>query len=312
MAAKKSTKMTPAVRFLRYEVNTAGGGASTLHYIDLAKDLSMVNRRLYRQGRDYHVKKITVVSSTTDNLGNEVSAGVIGDSWVARNAWRRGFDTWTKMQKEAMHATSESIKGTWNDFKVRMSIDMVNAGTVVPTRILNPTDRGGNDYQGGDWDYSKYVSPDASTVDEFGIYMLGTHNGAGAGNWDDVALIKSYAESRATVQVGSPLVPSPASDDPLTNVFDYGDTVDEVLQNIEEQNDVAPYDTFSYPGEQSNGRQPLLVQQSTLVDGRTVLGGFTALCGLIELETKAPLESTFTVLVELAPGNYRGIKADVI
>jgi hypothetical protein len=48
-------------------------------------------------------------------------------------------------------------------------------------------------------------------------------------------------------------------------------------------------------------------------DGKCTLAGFQAMCGLVELETKSPIANdVYSVLVELAPGKYRGIKADVI
>jgi hypothetical protein len=37
------------------------------------------------------------------------------------------------------------------------------------------------------------------------------------------------------------------------------------------------------------------------------------MCGLIEIEAKSPIANdVYSVLVELAPGNYRGVAADVI
>jgi hypothetical protein len=306
-SAKKTT-IIPAVRHLRYEMtNSAAAGTETSHYMDIARDLSVINRRLMRQGRVYHVKKVTVVSSNTPNGGSRISASVIGPSWVSRQAWKRGFQTWQKMNSEAMHANLKSVQGTWADFKVFM-----DEGQTTHT-LLTPKDNGGNNYSVGEWTYSKYVSPDGTTsADEFGAWMLGDHDGA-AGAWNHIGLIKSYAESRATVQDGSPFVPSNLSDDPLVNVFDYGTTVDEVLDNVEGDNDQAPYNIYTYPGEAGNGPKPLLVQDATIIDGRAVMGGFEAMLGLIEFEIKSPLPSdVYSVLVELAPGPYRGIKADVI
>lgn len=303
MATKKNT---PAVRELRYSMNaSATPGTAGSSYIDLAKDLSIVNRRLYRQGRDYHVKRVTIVSTTTPNLGNKVSIGAIPDGWVSRNAWRRGFDTWTKMNRDALHNTSKSVTSTWHDFKIYLNAAMT-AG------VATPKDMDGNTYSPGEWSYSKYVSPDLGVVDEFGVYMLGDHSGA-AGAWNYVGLIKSYAESRATVQVGSPLVPSPANTDPLTNVFDYGETIDDVIDNIEEENDEAPYNTFVYPGEAGNGEGPITVGNGTLNEGRLVLGGFNAIAGLLRIDLISTVPNdAFDVIVELAPGKYRGIAAEVI
>jgi len=306
MAAKKNS--TPANRYLRYELtNSATPGTETSHYIDLAKDLSRINRRLYRQGRDYHVKKITIVSSNTPNGGNRVSFSTIGAGWVSQQAWHRGFKTWNAMNKEASRNLSGDVSGTWADFKVYMTNDM-RSGT-----ILAPKDNGGNNYNAGEWAYSELVTPDGTTgADPFQLHMLGDHNGS-VGAWNSVSLVKSYGESRATVQTTDPNVPGDASDDPLVNVFDYGTTVDEVVNNLEGFNDAPPYGVANYPGDDGNAPKPIVVQDTTIVDGRSTVGGFTARCGLIEIESKSVEGSdVFSILVELAPGKYRGIAAEVI
>jgi hypothetical protein len=313
MATKKRSK-TPAVRYLRYELtNSASAGTETSHFIDLARDLSRINRRLYRQGRTYHIKRISIVSSNTipspgQNAGR-VTVGVIPDSWVARQGWTRAFKLWNKANKEAMAAVGSDIAGTYSDFKVYMSNDHRAGGTV-----LSPLDNGGNAYLGGDWEYSVLVSPDGTTsADPFYLQMLGNHNGS-AGAWNAVGVIKSYGESRATVNSGDPNVPATVSDDPLANMFDDGTITDERLNNLEGENDNPPYDIVSYPGDDANGPKPIVVQQTTLgADGRATVGGIEAMCGLIELETTSPINSdVYSVLVELAPGNYRGVAAEVI
>jgi hypothetical protein len=306
MAAKK--KKTPATRFLRYEVANSGTpGTETSHYLDLAKDLSRINRRLYRQGRDYHVKRITIVSSNTPNGGNRVSFATAPDTWVSREAWKRGFKTWTKMNKESTMGISGSVAGTWSDFKVYLTDDM-RTGNIVGIK-----DNGGNFYGSGEWVYSQLVSPDGtSSADEFNLHMLGAHNGS-AGAWTSVGLVESYGDARATVQFTDPSVPAAASDDPLVNVFDDGTQDDEVIDNLEEQNDTPPYSHGNYPGDGSNGPKPNVVQDTVIVDGRAVVGGFNALCGLIEVEVTSTVPNdVFSILVELAPGNYRGIAAEVI
>ena len=287
--------------------NSANPGTEVSAFLNIAKDLSAANRRLYRAGRDYHIKKITVVSKNTPNLENRISFSTIPESWVSQMAWKRGFDTWRKMQADAIKQMSGDIKGTWDDFKVYMSPDHVG-GTV-----LTPLDNGGNAYPAGEWVYTKLVSPDGTTgADEFHLTMLGDHSGS-AGAWTRVGLIKSYGESRATVQDTDPNVPGTASDDPLVNVFDYGTTIDEVIDRMEVEGDGPPYEVASYPGDNSNTPKPLVAQDTTLIDGRAVVGGFVARCGMIEVESTSSIENdVFSILVEVAPGPYRGIKADVI
>jgi len=300
--------MTPASRVLRYELdNSANAGTETSHFIDLAKDLSVINRRLYRQGRDYHVKKITIVSSNTPNGDNRVSVSTVPYNWVSQMAWKRSRDTWNEMNKVATQQISGNISGTWADFKVHMT----NTSRIAT--LARPRDNGGTFFKEGEWTYSQLVTPDGTTgEDSFLMHMLGDHDGS-VGAWNSVGLVKSYGESRATVQSGDPNVPSIASDDPLVNVFDYGTAIDEVIDDLEFTNDDPPYDIDEYPGDDTNGAKPTVVQDTTLVDGSSTMAGFSAFLGLLEFEIKSSLPNdTYSVLIELSPGKYRGIKADVI
>lgn len=316
---KTSRSIEPAVRYLRYTFNNSGtAGTETSHYIDLAKDLSSLNRRLYRQGKYYYVKKITVVSRNTRNVetgdqaatsGGSISVSTCPDSWVAAGAWRRGFMLWNNMHKEAMRASGD-VTGTWHDYKVHLSNDS-RAAT-----LLTPIDNGGNGpstANNTEWAYSRMVTSfGTETHDEFAVHLLGDHSGS-AGSFTSVGLIKSYGESRSTVNIGDPEVQGSLSDDPLANLFNDGETTDEILGNLEVDGDVAPYDTRNYPGDGVNMPKPLVVQQSTLSDGKAVLGGFRAMCGVIEFESVSPIANdTYNVLIEMAVGDYRGVKAEAI
>lgn len=318
MATKK--KATPAVRHLRYELTNSGTpGNETSHYIDLARDISAINRRLYRQGRAYHVKRISIVSSNTIagyggapdspkvNAGR-VTVSVAPDSWTVRNAWKRGFDMWNRMHKEATTAIRGDVKGKFSDFKINLSNDFRT------TTKLVPKDNGGNNLVLGEWDYATLVSPDGTTsADSLELHLLGDHVGS-AGAWTSVGLVKSYGASRQTVDTDQPYTPSTASDDPIVNMFDDGTVVDEIVQLQEDENDSPPYSRDGYAGGSSNHPKPLVVQQTTLgADGRATVGGFTAMCGVVEIETTSSVASdVYSVLVELAPGSYRGIGAEVI
>ena len=318
------------MRYLRYNLtNSESPGTETSHYIDLARDLSAINRRLYRQGRDYHVKRVSIVSSNTiaatgwidydglpgtDNItqnAGRITVSTLPDSWMVRNAWRRGFETWTKMNKRVLAGPSDqkSIKPKYHDFKIR------GIGAYAPTPAYEvPVDNGGGALQLGEWTYSEMVSPDGTTgADEFLLHMLGQHVG-GPGTRSSVGLVKSYADTRATMDINDPATFHVDVDDPLMNLFDDGTVVDEIAENLLTANEDTPYNVSAYPGEDGNMSRPLVVQQTTLgADGKATVGSFNAICGLLEVEITSPLPGdVYSVLVELAPGNYRGIAADVI
>jgi len=212
------------------------------------------------------------------------------------------------MNKTASGQLSGDIAGTWSDFKIFLSSDM--AAATLPS----PLDNGGNAIAAAlNWDVSTFVTPDGTaTDDEFFGTLLGDHVGA-AGARTSVGLIRSYGESRATVQLTDPAVPSTASSDPLVNLFDYGTTIDDVIDNLEDENDAPPYSQVAYPGGAVSQPKPIVAQDATIVDGRATMGGFNALMGHLEFEiTSALPNDVYSVLIELAPGKYRGIKADVI
>jgi hypothetical protein len=222
-------------------------------------------------------------------------------------AWKRAFDVFTRMNQEASQNLAGDVAGTWADFKVYLSNDMRGATLALPK------DNGGNAGLLNEWVYSQMVTPDGTaTADNFELHLLGNHVGA-AGARSSVGLVKSFGESRATVQNDDPTVPGEASDDPLVNVFDYGTTVDDVVDNLEFHNDRPPYDIAFYPGDDGNMPKPLINQDTTLVDGSSIMGSFSAFCGLLEFEIKSAIPNdTFSVLVELSAGSYRGIKAESI
>ena len=325
--SRSGKKTTPAVRYLRYELtNSSNAGTETSHFIDLARDLSAINRRLMRQGRAYHVKRISIVSSNTFAYGTHVdqseipgvstftqnagrvTVAVAPDSWTVRNAWKRGFKVWNMHRDEASKAAGNNLKSKFDDFKVYLSNDHRAATMLVPK------DNGGNNLQLGEWNYADVFTPDGTTsADAFQLHLLGNHVGS-IGAWTSVGLVKSYGESRTTVDTDQPNVPATVANDPLLNTFDHGTVIDEVVGQMIAENDNPPYDVTNYPGSDGNMAKPIVVQQTTLgSDGRASVGGFTAICGVLELETTSPIaDDVYSVLVELAPGNYRGIAADVI
>ena len=322
---KMKKQFTSANRFLRYQITVPANSVERSFYLDIAKDLSAINRRLYRQHRVYQIANISVTSRNTSN--GLISFSTAPDTWVTRAALRRGFLMHEEMQRKVLDMPgSMTRKGRWNDYKVYLTDDHRTADPL--TQLPRPIDNGNNQAGSGEWVYSKYQSPDGSTSeDEFVAHILGDHNKIGTGNFASISLIKSYGEARASVNPDAPVVDSEGSDDPLLNLFDYGTEVDEIAADLENDGDQPPYPTFvggnkatigeNYPGSKDNLPKPMVTriaaigQQGGSSAPTIMLPGFTAIAGLIEIEAQSgeATDDTFDVLIELAPGSYKGVAA---
>ena len=323
---------TAAERFLRFQVVHPGNSGETSHYIDIAKELSKLNRRMYRQGKVYRIANISITSrNTVDGL---VSFSTAPDTWVSRNSWIRGFELWNDMNKQALNL-QPARKSQWHDFKVYLSDSHRTASAARKPGVL---DNGNNAYVDGEWVYSEYISPDgvANGTDAFKAHLVGDHNGSPSA-WASVSLIRSYAEARASVQASVPLIDSGGDDDPLLNLFDDGTQVDEIAQNLDSYGDVPPYAWDAtdvgenYPGSSLNGPKPIVrrlaaigtpdTRQGAGVEGvaapTVMLPGFDAMCGLVEIETQSQNragafrsgDDIIDIVIELAPGKYKGVAA---
>ena len=186
-------KIEPAVRHLAFQIPA---GTS---YVDLAAELSKVNRRLYRQGYVYAVESFQVVlpvgMKATDVASFAVSA--IPNTWVSQNAWTKGFRTWRDQVDGFADGAGRNLKGKWSDFKIYMD-DTHSSGTTNAV-----IDLVGDAYSTGEWAYSNFVYDDAGTTRSPAIHMLGTST-------DDTAigLIEAYGDSRNYPVAGSPSNPA--------------------------------------------------------------------------------------------------------
>ena len=128
-SSKKGLELTQ--RYLYYELTNGTTGASSRdsHYIDLAAGLSALNRRLYRQGRQYHIANITVIDTSGDS---KVRFATLPQVWTTSKAHKLMFDAWKDQRARALENAPSNVTGRWADFKVYMS----NQHRVEPTVIL--------------------------------------------------------------------------------------------------------------------------------------------------------------------------------
>ena len=297
--------MQPAHRVLSYVVTD---GAS---YIDLAQDLSKINRRLYSQGMSYAVGSVDFLFGADPNAIIAVAARVstAGDTWTVHNAWKKAEAHWTAQQRRARRLIGQSAKPTWEDFKVFLD----DAHRAAGNETL--VDLNGDAVGSGEWDYSRLIwEADDNSIDEVYLHLIG--DDVSTSDW---GLILGYQESRSTVQAEDPDLPADYSNNMYAKMAtDENLVADEVAQNMEDENDEPPYDHDDYVGNDTNADWPMFQHAAVASVGspQAVMPGFVAQCGLLRVDTASVLANgasgdapSVLLNVHLVPGGYKGVLA---
>jgi hypothetical protein len=312
-------KIQPAVTDLLFRADTANQGDSR-SYIDTARELSKINRRMYSQGRLYAYQGLTFIwnqNPASSVAIIEVTVRTAGNTWSVQNAHVKGEALWHQMQ-ELVLEDNPSIAGKWHDFKVQL------CGSQASGRELGVLDGAGVAIKPGSWDVSTFVMPqhevDPVTGEPLAAVEL-TGLLVGPDTASKRSLVTAYELSRATVQTIDPNVPAGLVDSFFNLLTDSGSQEPELATVILAEGDAPPYDIDEYVGGATNGNVPLPVQYGAIsaseVDGK--LGGFVAPCGLLEIEIKGFKADgtdvlladmpTVDLLLHLMPGTYKGVSS---
>ena len=337
MARKKSNgrimkrrKAEPAVKTLSFYFTVPAGG-QTESTIDLSQCASLVNRRFYRQGLNWAVAGMKVLTSSAEQPKAIISVQKLPDTWVMSNSWHKGFAAWQRMNNEALEE-AESVKPRFLDFKIYA--DSIHhqggfAGNLLPLSSLGA-------FTAGEWESSKYVipQPGGATNSREVVAVGASYPGAGASGLDAVSLIEGYAASRGLPPITDPNTPDdagdvtgPTAENWIAGIFDEGTTQDDrVLDDMITENNLSPYpfendgvnvDTM-YPNGANQGTGLQIHDNEyitgTTVGGRTIIKGGSFPCGLIRLLTTNqtvdsnddPVLINVALQVELVPGPHRG------
>ncbi len=315
------TKMQPAITTISMRTDPSSGSYKS--YVDTARELSKINRRLYSQSRMYGYQGLTFIwrstgTAATDVATIECSVRTAGNTWVVQNAHTKGEALWNQMQALVLK-DNPSIAGKWHDFKVLLDSDSVTR------RQLEALDGDGNEYASGEWNIATYVMP------QHEVYTTGPNAGeplpadeytpvlVGIDTPSRRSLVKAYEESRATLNPDTPNVPAGMSNSFFNLLTDSGSQEPELAAVIEDEGNNPPYDLDNYPGSAVNAPGPVAVAYAAIsqseVDGR--IGPFVAPCGLLQIQIKGyNLEGqeiaavdmpAIDLLLHVAPGSYKGV-----
>lgn len=281
--------------------------------IDLAKDLSIVNRKLHRQKMTYTV----LGGQIKESAGCEIYFKTAPPAWTTNVAIRRSFNIWRKANREVYKKTD--IKSPkWSDFKLRLDSLHSTEQTLSPCYDVTEFPNGTVQYyQEGEWNYSTLVQSkliDSDNDGELGfdedadswdMQIVGPHTGSTEITTDDghkfyqnltrVGVINSWYHSRSVPFTAEPNnAPSGTGNlhgvrtDPLSNLFDVQDDDSEMISIIESENDQAPYDYTNVPGMNDGELQLVAFADNTAGEPDVVnVPGFQAPCGLIRVKPES-------------------------
>ena len=299
LPAKKYKKSNPTELRLCFSFNGSGR-----KYIDIAAALSAINRRFYRQGVYYYVNSFEVQNAEDGYVDLKVAP----DTWITRNAHKRAF---THFQK--MNAQVDTPRPKYHDFKVYLNTDHRSTGTLNPVTV--GTDGNIDAAVAEDWDYSVFVSNEetsAANPIEFNAHLIGVHDGS-APNYNSIGLIHSYATSRPYPDPsGSPVLPSGHQDDPLHNLGETSaeDVAQALALDLDVNNDQPPYHLDVYTGELNHGLIPLRRIATSPATGRsTEVSGACIPFGLILVDADS-YSSDWRLIINIASGTYNGVYAE--
>lgn len=314
LPAKKYKKGTPAQIRLSFEI-PAG---RVTKFISIAKALSAINRKWYKQGVYYYVNSVEMY----DNSVQTTNLHVLPDTWVTRAAYRRAKGLYEEQIRRAQHTIAGGVIPAYHEFRVYMSDTHRTTGSLSPS--LHNVNDNAVTVNSDEFAYTQFVTSDvndgAAPADEFYAHMIGptVQSGSGAtSNVLSVGLIESYGQSRLTVQSFDPNSGNLDLTDPLMNLFDYSpeEVQNDVISNLDTNGDQPPYDVDFYPGEDAGHMQHVARLSTAGSVGRVVQEeGFCAPLGLICVDP-VPVgpgeeDTDFRIVLNLAPGTYGGTYAE--
>jgi len=325
-------KIEPAVKTLVFNYNVPVGPLQS-ETIDLSQCASLLNRRFYRQGINWAVGSIKVISS--GSTAGLIAVSKLPETWVMSNAWEKAYHAYRKMNEIALEE-SESVRPRFEDFKIYADVVHHQAGYVgnlLPTATLV----GISPATPGEWESSKLLLPvtgPATTTPgvtfEREMVAVGANfpGNSPVTGLNAVSLIEGYANSRALPNILDPNVPDDAQhsdggapENWLGALFNDGSAQDaDVLSVLTSENNLAPYpfendgihlDTMYPNGEtQLTGLQIHDVDTitSTTVGGVSRIKGGLFPCGLMRFDVLNTGDSTMgvNIIIDLVPGTHRG------
>lgn len=300
--AKKSTGKDPSYRTMKADyypvqrtINLGTASAGTKYAVDVARVLSSMNHRLYRQGKTYQVK-LDIENRADSNLNPaQYTVWALVDTWYIQKAWQLARSTYITATADERNVMSAQKIARWEDFRVGPGIP--GAVTVHPYRY-DATPSGAAD-TAGEFASSEITSADGTTSRTFTW-----SSSPSASEW---SMLQEYDRSGATdgkpsaIEASNPY----AGTDPGVH--------ENQMDDLANKGNLPPYD-------KDNFNSKIWVKVATLdnsgagnsgftADSRMSTGYFNAPCGLLMVVPSISHTLTGDLTLTVKAGNYKGVAA---
>ena len=276
--AKKKSKHYPVVT---KSPLSNGGAANTL--VDTARNLSVLNRRLYRYGRNYEVK----IDLRNDTAG-QVEVFALRDDWAVQKAFQMAYQEYLDNTMDERENLSSTQIARWEDFRLRDGLTLAKNDA---RPVMHTSAGAASVLTSGEFQFSKVVDG-AGTTKTFTW---------GAGATDRYGVLEEY--------------------DKVSNAHNYPDQVpaDAPYANIDTEVDEATHDNLQADGDappyDQNGVNTgspwvrIAVLGGTAGTQKLSSGYFTAPCGLVLLVGYGGDDTNYSASLEVKAGDYKGVHA---
>ena len=256
------------------------------YILDVGRNLSVQNKRLYRQGKTYVCK----VDLEAGHQTTQYDIYALVDTWYVQKAWQLAKATYDKATADERAVMSGQQQARWEDFRIRHGLSGHAGGELVPAP------------------YSTGLASAADTAGEFANSRITLADGTttrfftwGSTAGSELGVLEEYDKSGDTNA-------SPATSSSNKAYAGTENGVYEAqMDNLANDGNLPPYDAASM-----NARVWVRIARldAAAAHGKLSTGYFNAPCGLIAVQ---PAIASTAIVNQLSltvqAGDYKGVKA---
>lgn len=273
--------------------------------IDIPASLSVMNNRLYRQGKVYQAKLDLTPSLALNTSGITYNVWVLANNWRTHGAWKLAKDKYDAKYEDEMEDFRESSHAKWRDFRVASG--MIGIQELRPAFAEDNTApaTSGQRLNGGSF-------PTSQVVDQDGIPR--GFSWAQAGTSVSYSLTAEYAKAGYDIETATP------SDSTVGEAYGNLFADDSAIEGnlFQTLGKFAPYQTDNGPPG-STPAPGLLTCVGQLgaqlgpqggVTQRLSTGYFDAPCGIVLIHAANSADNLpYNVTMTVKEGAYKGVHA---